>query len=222
MFVRLKNRKSSEQEIKNVDGLQCVERPTGLPKKDPKEEQKHRKEYERIMAAFRKKMEEEKRGEVGRQRLLARKDTEVSEAADDWRELLLENWHLSRKKYIHKAYEGVPSHLRSAVWVKALGNMLSITQDLYQIHVSHSQLRLADPTHVPSPTPACARTDSLALIPLDIPRALPGLPFFKAEGLLHDTLARVLQAYVYFRPDIGYVQGQSFLFSPPSPAVALV
>eukprot|EP00466_Bigelowiella_natans_P005260 jgi/Bigna1/87103/estExt_fgenesh1_pg.C_160228 len=45
----------------------------------------------------------------------------------------------------------------------------------------------------------------------DIPRTFPQLKFFHKEGPLHEPLLKVLQAYVCYRPDVGYVQGMSYL-----------
>merc|ERR1712050_11617 len=39
----------------------------------------------------------------------------------------------------------------------------------------------------------------------------PTLAFFNEGGPLHEDCARILEAYTFFRPDIGYVQGMSFL-----------
>lgn len=52
---------------------------------------------------------------------------------------------------------------------------------------------------------------TVALIELDIPRTFPDLAFFAAGGPLHEPLRDVLEAYTCFRPDVGYVQGMSFL-----------
>ena len=55
------------------------------------------------------------------------------------------------------------------------------------------------------------REESLALIDMDIPRTFPDLAFFTPGGGLDEELRKVLEAYVCYRPDVGYVQGMSFL-----------
>jgi hypothetical protein len=35
--------------------------------------------------------------------------------------------------------------------------------------------------------------------------------FFKPDGAYHDHLRRILEAFTIYRPDIGYVQGMSYI-----------
>ncbi len=51
------------------------------------------------------------------------------------------------------------------------------------------------------------------MIRTDIPRTFPNLKIFHEGGPLHDALVSVIQAYVEYRPDVGYVQGMSYLAS---------
>lgn len=53
------------------------------------------------------------------------------------------------------------------------------------------------------------REDTVELIPLDLPRTFPALTFFSQDGPYHPLLRQVLEAYVCYRPDVGYV---SFAF----------
>ncbi|KAF0027840.1 hypothetical protein F2P81_020581 [Scophthalmus maximus] len=55
------------------------------------------------------------------------------------------------------------------------------------------------------------RESSLDLIKLDISRTFPSLFIFQKGGPYHDLLHSVLGAYTCYRPDIGYVQGMSFI-----------
>ena len=52
---------------------------------------------------------------------------------------------------------------------------------------------------------------SLRLIGQDLPRTFPELAFFHGDGPLAQSLQDVLEAYVCYRPDVGYVQGMSYL-----------
>ena len=49
------------------------------------------------------------------------------------------------------------------------------------------------------------REGSVSFIPLDLHRTFSAFCFFQPEGPLHDSLKEVLEAYVSYRPDIGYV-----------------
>mmetsp|Transcript_16563 Transcript_16563/g.31277 ORF Transcript_16563/g.31277 Transcript_16563/m.31277 type:complete len:234 (+) Transcript_16563:1042-1743(+) len=51
----------------------------------------------------------------------------------------------------------------------------------------------------------------MRIIQADIPRTFPQLKFFHKEGPFHLPLMEVLQGYVCYRPDVGYVQGMSYL-----------
>ena len=48
-------------------------------------------------------------------------------------------------------------------------------------------------------------------IRLDVLRTFPNLCIFQESGPYHDQLLNVLGAYASYRPDVGYVQGMSFL-----------
>ncbi|KAK3279618.1 hypothetical protein CYMTET_12510 [Cymbomonas tetramitiformis] len=54
---------------------------------------------------------------------------------------------------------------------------------------------------------------SIAIIPVDVNRTFPSINFFleEAAGTLHSDLCEVLEAYAFYRPDVGYVQGMSYL-----------
>ncbi|KAF2354427.1 Rab-GTPase-TBC domain [Trinorchestia longiramus] len=52
---------------------------------------------------------------------------------------------------------------------------------------------------------------SVDCITLDVSRTFPQLGIFQQGGPYHANLHRLLQSYVRCRPDIGYVQGMSFL-----------
>ena len=52
---------------------------------------------------------------------------------------------------------------------------------------------------------------SAHLISTDVGRTFAHTGLFDAQGPLADELRAVLEAHCYYRPDIGYVQGMSFL-----------
>jgi hypothetical protein len=51
----------------------------------------------------------------------------------------------------------------------------------------------------------------VALIELDLGRTFPALDFFRKSGPYHESLRNVLETYVMYRPDVGYV------CAPPPP-----
>jgi hypothetical protein len=112
-----------------------------------------------------------------------------------------------------------------------LGNSAHVTPDLYAICCDQASVLLtglaqdvagtaelasASTPAVPSSSHpliqrAVGREPSLRLIAVDIPRTYPTLAFFHADGPLAAPLHRVLEAYACFRPDVGYIQGMSYL-----------
>eukprot|EP00923_Selenidium_pygospionis_P058348 GHVN01102407.1.p1 GENE.GHVN01102407.1~~GHVN01102407.1.p1 ORF type:complete len:342 (+),score=58.15 GHVN01102407.1:70-1026(+) len=57
------------------------------------------------------------------------------------------------------------------------------------------------------------REDSVVNIECDLSRTFPTLAFFNKGGPLREACKEVLEAWTFYRPDIGYVQGMSFLAS---------
>lgn len=127
-------------------------------------------------------------------------------------------------------WAGVPPSLRGRVWLAATGNDLHVTRDLFDIFrkraadakaaslAADAALRADDSSTSSTTTTAAApaaqlvgREDSIVLIDTDLARTFPVLSFFQPGGPMYDTLRDVLEAYVCYRPDIGYVQGMSFL-----------
>lgn len=53
--------------------------------------------------------------------------------------------------------------------------------------------------------------ETIALIEFDLPRTFPTLGFFHNNGPLQESLENILQAFAYHKPEVGYVQGMSYL-----------
>ena len=98
-------------------------------------------------------------------------------------------------------WRGVPSSIRGQAWHLALGNPLKLTRELYGILSSKAKEALESEMH----------DTNIHLIHLDITRTFPDLAFFAPGGECHDSLFTVLCAFSTFRPDLGYVQGMSYL-----------
>lgn len=107
-------------------------------------------------------------------------------------------------------WQGLPSSVRGKVWCLAIGNDLNLTSQLYEICLSRAQNRLN------SPEPSHSESDidqesSMDVIQLDISRTFPHLCIFQEGGPYSEVLHSLLAAYVCYRPDVGYVQGMSFI-----------
>ncbi|KAF2068609.1 hypothetical protein CYY_010066 [Polysphondylium violaceum] len=125
-----------------------------------------------------------------------------------WTEDVIPNW--DKRKGTKKARElvcqGIPSLVRSKVWPLLIGNDLNITPELFSIFGARAE-RAKQRTESNS----LGREGTVSLIHLDLPRTFPMLSIFQDDGPLHQSLANILEAYVCYRPDVGYVQGMSYL-----------
>ncbi|XP_014676975.1 PREDICTED: TBC1 domain family member 14-like [Priapulus caudatus] len=180
---------------------------------------KHKSEYEAMVTQAKKR---EAKDAKLRKRLLQRQMKQedfVAQATRFWNEEVLPNWTSMRtsRKVRELWWQGLPPSMRGKAWKLAIGNDLSITSELYEICVMRAKERLqcstegaAEPDDAPSESPA-NREDSVELIRLDVSRTFPHLCIFQKGGPYHDLLQNMLGAYACYRPDVGYVQGMSFL-----------
>tara|TARA_R110002050_G_scaffold239261_1_gene375392 strand:- start:258 stop:569 length:312 start_codon:yes stop_codon:yes gene_type:complete len=63
---------------------------------------------------------------------------------------------------------------------------------------------------------ALGREGTMGLIPVDLHRTFPWLNIFQKGGPYYDYLRDVLEAFVCYRPDIGYVQVHNYTWPFPS------
>uniref|UniRef100_A0A7S2RS85 Rab-GAP TBC domain-containing protein n=1 Tax=Mucochytrium quahogii TaxID=96639 RepID=A0A7S2RS85_9STRA len=81
---------------------------------------------------------------------------------------------------------------RGAAWRAAIGNALRVTPELYMIYKERA-----------------TRQEGIGL---DVKRTLPALLLFGKSGEpLYEQLREVLEVYQCYRPDVGYVQGMSYV-----------
>ena len=101
--------------------------------------------------------------------------------------------------------EGVPWQLRCVVWPLALGNACKVTAMLYMdLKQTCKRMRTANKGED-------MRKLTSGLIAFDLPRVFPKLAMFGEKEPLNLKLRDILEAHVLLRPDIGYVQGMSYL-----------
>ncbi|MCJ8731162.1 hypothetical protein PDJAM_G00196060 [Pangasius djambal] len=116
-------------------------------------------------------------------------------------------------------WQGIPPSVRGRVWSLAIGNDLNITHELYDICLARAKEKWsAAPSSITTTendtdagSSQADREASLELIKLDISRTFPSLCIFQKGGPYHDVLHSILGAYTCYRPDVGYVQGMSFI-----------
>lgn len=102
--------------------------------------------------------------------------------------------------------------MRGKVWRLAIGNELNLTSQLYDICLSRAQNRLSSPELLSHHSDSdIDQEGSMDVIQLDIARTFPHLGIFQEGGPYSDVLHSLLAAYVCYRPDVGYVQGMSYI-----------
>eukprot|EP00002_Diphylleia_rotans_P024859 TRINITY_DN4907_c0_g1_i7.p1 TRINITY_DN4907_c0_g1~~TRINITY_DN4907_c0_g1_i7.p1 ORF type:complete len:442 (+),score=84.70 TRINITY_DN4907_c0_g1_i7:46-1371(+) len=125
----------------------------------------------------------------------------------------------SSKQLRELSWKGIPTKFRGKVWSLAIGNAMNITEELYQIMVKNARTtreavdaafrRGMSEEDIDAIFPG--KMNSLSLIKLDLERTFPELCFFQQGTPEYDSLRDVLEAYVAYRPDMGYVQGMSYI-----------
>eukprot|EP00761_Pharyngomonas_kirbyi_P004679 gb/GECH01004684.1/.p1 GENE.gb/GECH01004684.1/~~gb/GECH01004684.1/.p1 ORF type:complete len:537 (+),score=115.46 gb/GECH01004684.1/:1-1611(+) len=207
---------------------------SGMPPKSAAEEQQHRRQIEEMNRSYKKKMMKEAKAAQKKRERQAEREDFMTKAARIWKSEIVPNWSekcdskQTRKLWKH----GIPPQVRGRVWELAIGNELNINEDLYCIFQSKAMDDRIARSTVSSPVETfkqireapsseeqslretgrqVSREASSKLIEMDLERTFPTLQFFQSEGPLHTSLEEVLETYVKYRPDVGYVQGMSYI-----------
>ncbi|XP_040462802.1 TBC1 domain family member 12 isoform X2 [Falco naumanni] len=213
-------RKNIEFEPLSTTALILEDRPANLPAKSVEEALRHRQEYDEMVAEAKKReiKEAHKRKKIMRERF--KQEENIASAMVIWVNEILPNWEGVRatRRVRELWWQGLPPSVRGKVWSLAVGNELNITPELYEIFLSRAKERWKSFSETSSENDAedagasvADREASLELIKLDISRTFPSLYIFQKGGPYHDLLHSVLGAYTCYRPDVGYVQGMSFI-----------
>lgn len=211
-------RKNLDFEPLSTTALILEDRPANLPAKPAEEAQKHRQQYEEMVAQAKKR--ELKDAQKRKKQLEDRCKLEesIGNAAQTWNQEILPNWTTmcTSRRVRDLWWQGIPPSVRGRVWSLAVGNDLTITHELYSICLARAKEKWRN-SSAPSAEPesedagSSDRESSLEQIKLDISRTFPILCIFQQGGPYHDVLHSILGAYTCYRPDVGYVQGMSFI-----------
>ncbi|XP_066154904.1 TBC1 domain family member 12-like [Euwallacea fornicatus] len=205
--------KSPLHAVASSSALIQLKRPSTLPAKTFEEEQKHAQEYNEILAAAKKREAKSSAAKEKLKKLQLRQEEQQAAAARHFSQSVIPNWSQMEKskKTQELWWQGLPSSVRGKVWHLAIGNELNITPQLYDICVTRAQTRLNSPEPPPEEECESNQESSMDVIELDISRTFPNLCIFQQGGPYSEVLHWLLAAYVCFRPDIGYVQGMSYI-----------
>ncbi|PRP83341.1 drainin [Planoprotostelium fungivorum] len=223
------------------DCVVSAPRPSHLPPKTTEENMKHMREAELIQAKLKKHLEQEEKERERREELKAIKDKKMQENKKYWLSVIdtwPQKKSLPKTKLLW--WQGFPPSVRGKMWELSLSNDLNITRDLFVIFGAHArstkdaraakkrqdrvkegetgeEIREEKRVTVEGEEKeitnvvVLGREDTVDLIHLDLPRTFPALSIFQPDGPCHNQLKDVLEAYVCYRPDIGYVQGMSYI-----------
>ncbi|XP_065153559.1 TBC1 domain family member 12 [Paramisgurnus dabryanus] len=213
-------RKNLEFEPLSTTALILEDRPANLPAKSEEESERHRQEYSEMVAGAKRREMKDAQKKKRQMKERYRQEENIANAMVIWNTEVLPNWESMRntRRVRELWWQGIPPSVRGKVWSLAIGNELNITPELYEIFLSRAKekWRSFSETSSVNESEDCGvsladRESSLDLIKLDISRTFPSLYIFQKGGPYHDLLHNVLGAYTCYRPDVGYVQGMSFI-----------
>ncbi|XP_052315281.1 TBC1 domain family member 14-like isoform X2 [Oncorhynchus keta] len=210
-------RKNLDFEPNSTTALILEARPANLPAKPAEEAQKHRQQYEEMVAQAKKRELKEAQKKRKQLELRCKVEESIGNAAQTWNQEILPNWSTmcNSRRVRDLWWQGVPPSVRGKVWSLAVGNELNITHELYNICLARARDKWksmpTEPVTEDAGSSLADREASLELIKLDISRTFPHLCIFQQGGPYYDVLHSILGAYTCYRPDVGYVQGMSFI-----------
>lgn len=182
-------------------------RPSWLPPKDPNEERRHLREYQKMMAQSR---ENERRREEKKKTMSKNKDTAADSLMQIWEHDIVPRWNdaIRERRTRELWWRGVAPRSRSTVWTRAIGNDLGLTEKSFtaalgRAHAAEAREKAGHGSAEDHKSVAWMRA-----IRKDVEEhTFRDLRIFQAGGPLHESLLAVLSAYAMYRSDIGYVTG---------------
>jgi hypothetical protein len=182
-------------------------RPSWLPPKNPDEEKRHLKEYQKMMA---KALEADKRKAKKQQQQQCERDDTKESLARVWEQHVLPNWStvITEPRTRELWWRGITPRDRGTVWQKAIANDLELSEAGY---IAALQRAKSAEKRMQKLSPEERVKESewqwFEAIRRDIAEAFPELKIFQPGGPLHGALLDVLMAYAMYRSDVGYVYG---------------
>ncbi|SZE99604.1 unnamed protein product [Blumeria hordei] len=202
-------------------------RPSWLPPKDPAEEKRHLKEYQKMMNCS---LEADRRKEALRQEKLACRDANAKSLSRTWEHHVLPNWETAiRQKHTRELWwKGISPRSRGSVWMKAIGNDLKLSDTSFTAALRRAEALLKAIESGERLTPEEEEKKlGLDMIEIDVKNTFRELKIFQSNGPLHKSLLEILRAYIMYRSDVGYVYGTSasaalLLLNLPTPLDAFI
>ena len=191
-------------------------RPSWLPPKDPAEEKRHLREYQKMMA---QSAEAERRREAAKRSRSECRDTAADGLMRIWEDDILPRWGqaVRERRTRDLWWRGVAPRSRGAVWARAIGNELGLTEASYEAALGRARdvsARVRTGRGAGEDARCAAWFETIRR---DVEeRTWKDLRIFQDGAPLHQSLMDVLSAYAMYRSDIGYVSGCNVrYFLPP-------
>lgn len=109
------------------------------------------------------------------------------------------------KSFKEALKKGVPLEVRGEVWEALIGNEQRVNMPLYTALLTRVRLAENNIQHDQ------AFKQNVKVIEEDLGRTFTELGYFKVGQPLYQPLKNILAAFSVYRPDLGYVQGMSFV-----------
>uniref|UniRef100_A0A452FED9 TBC1 domain family member 12 n=1 Tax=Capra hircus TaxID=9925 RepID=A0A452FED9_CAPHI len=207
-------RKNFEFEPLSTTALILEDRPSNLPAKSVEEALRHRQEYDEMVAEAKKReiKEAHKRKKIMKERF--KQEESIASAMVIWINEILPNWEVMRstRRVRELWWQGLPPSVRGKVWSLAVGNELNITPELYEIFLSRAKERWKSFSETSSENDVegglffhLGNIKLICFLRINLETIIC------RGGPYHDVLHSILGAYTCYRPDVGYVQGMSFI-----------
>lgn len=182
-------------------------RPSWLPPKDPAEERRHLRQYEKMMAASAKADE---RREAARRSKAELRDTSVDGSMQVWENDIIPRWNdaIRERRTRELWWRGVPPRSRGLVWLQAIGNELGLSESSFETALERAKELEARVKQDKGGAEDVRKAQWFEQIRHEAAHGTwKDLCIFDVEGPLHRGLVDVLMAYAMYRSDIGYVSG---------------
>ncbi|KKY14969.1 putative tbc domain [Phaeomoniella chlamydospora] len=178
-------------------------RPSWLPPKDPKEERRHLKEYQRMMAAS---IDAERKRESKDRTAKLEKEEARSELDKIWETYIYPDWGhvISEHRTRELWWQGISPKMRGLVWGRAVGNELALNETSYAKALQRAKdLRASEIRDIQTKR----SRQWLKEIVRDAATVYPDLNLFQVGSPMYKPLVNLLSAYVMYRSDVGYMHG---------------
>ena len=200
-------------------------RPSWLPPKNPKEERKHLREYQKMMAAS---LEAEKKRQSKVQAQKTDREITNESLQRIWTFYIDETTDLSiiDKRIYDLCWRGITPSLRGKVWQRTIGNSLGLTVQSYEKALGRAR-EIKNRPQAQLDRHAQSMGQWFVDIERDAETAFPELNLFQRHGPMWQDLVDVCEAYTCYRSDVGYMYGMQLmaalmLLQLPTPADAFI